>query len=58
MLTCHFLKLKVFVIVCDDLGEGFEDVEDMVGVAYVNVVGVFAILFLLLFLSLLLTLSL
>ncbi len=48
----------MLVIVCDDLGEGFENVEDMVGVVYINRVGVVVMWLLLLFLSLLLNLSL
>ncbi len=48
----------MLVIVCDDLGEGLENVEDMVGVVDIKRVGVVAIWWLLLFLSLLLTLSL
>ncbi len=49
----------MLVIVCDDLGERFEDVKDMVGVVDINLsVGVVAIWVLLLFLFLLFTLSL
>ena len=48
----------MFVVVCDDLGEGLENVDDMVGVVDINRVGVVAMWLLLLFLSLLLILSL
>ncbi len=48
----------MLAIVCDDVGEGLENVEDMVGVVHINRIGVVAIWLLLLFLSLLHTLSL
>ncbi len=49
----------MLVIVCDDLGEGFENVEDMVGVVYIRlIIGIVTMLLLLLFVSLLFSLPL